>query len=188
MTCGYFITLPCDVWVHNDNKGNVKLQWAWQKLEMASVQRMDQYTGYPIEFGYMKTAFKWINHWITKTPKGWSCLFIHPMHHDDLPFKILAGLVDTDKYPIPVHFPFLLKEGFSGIIKKGTPIVQVIPFKRETFTSKISYDRDSKFKNIWKKVSLEFFDRYMNNFWTKKTYEEGKISKCPFGFLHKKDK
>ena len=48
-------------------------------------------------------------------------------------------MVDTDKYPIPVHFPFLLKKNFEGLIKQGTPIIQVIPFKRESWKSSYSF-------------------------------------------------
>ena len=185
MKSGYHIYLPCDVWVHNNN-GNIKLQWSWKGMEFATVQRKDQYQTYPIPEGYSDFVFKWLNHWIVRTPRNWSCLFTHPMHTDELPFRCLPAMVDTDKYPTPVHFPFLLKKDFEGLIRQGTPIIQVIPFKREKFISEYSYDKDFKLAKIWKRVQTSFFDRYSNNFHTKKDFSEGGESKCPFAFLHPK--
>jgi hypothetical protein len=184
MTSGYHILLPCDVWVYNEGQDKIKFQWAWEDLEIVSGTRKEQHTLYPTPDGFYFTSFKWINHWITKTPKGWSCLFTHPLHYDDLPFKCLTSMVDTDKYPSPVHFPFFLRKDFSGMIPKGTPIMQVIPFKREHFKSQFSYDR-GQFKRIWDKAHTEFFDRYLKNFRTPKNFEQGEIAKCPFAFMHR---
>jgi len=181
MGAGYNITLPCDLWVINEGERKIKFQWAWDKLSLISEQRADQYSTYPIPQGFYDVAFKFLNHWIVKTPKNYSCLFTHPLHYDDLPFRCLPAIVDTDKFPIPVHFPFFLRKDFSGLIPKGTPIIQIIPFKRQTFRSRYSWDK-GELLNIWKKAHNTFFDRYLKNFRTPKIYEEGetKKSKCPF--------
>ena len=44
---------------------------------------------------------------------------------------MLSGLVDTDSYRSPVNFPFVATAP-DGVytLKKGTPLVQVIPFRR----------------------------------------------------------
>lgn len=183
MTAGYQIVLPCDIWVYNEGENQIKFQWAWENLEFITGTRKEQYPYYPIPDGYYSQAFKWINFWTIKTPKKWSCIFTHPLHHDDLPFKCLSSIVDTDKYPSPVHFPFFLKKNFSGLIPKGTPLMQVIPFKREHFKSEFSYDKGC-LATIWKKAHTEFFDRYLKNFRSPKTYEQGEVtkSKCPFHF------
>jgi hypothetical protein len=45
--------------------------------------------------------------------------------------EILSGLVDTDSYRSPVNFPFVaIAPDGVYTIKKGTPLVQVIPFRR----------------------------------------------------------
>jgi hypothetical protein len=46
-------------------------------------------------------------------------------------FEIVSGIVDTDTYRSPIHFPFFAT-GPDGlhVIEKGSPIVQVIPFRR----------------------------------------------------------
>jgi hypothetical protein len=88
---------------------------------------------------FIKYAFKWKNSYLIKTPPGYSCIFTQPMNHFDLPFHTMSGVVDTDTYIMPVLFPFLMKKDFEGVIPKGTPIVQVIPFKRDDWESSI-YD------------------------------------------------
>ena len=41
----------------------------------------------------------------------------------------------TDKEVLNFHLPMWLKKDFIGIIKKGTPIAQIIPFKRDNWTA-----------------------------------------------------
>jgi hypothetical protein len=188
---GYYIPLPCDVWIEY-REGGCDIRWSAPELEIANTHYFEQIGNYPIPSGYSnQVAFKWENPWIIKTPRGWSCLFLQPQHTDEVPFLCFSGLVDTDKFPMPVNFPFLIKEGFEGLIPKGTPIIQVIPFKRQKFVSFYSYDKGSKFKKQWDKACTVFFHRYKKFFRTPKEFiTESQIppqkSKCPFAFLHKK--
>lgn len=50
-------------------------------------------------------------------------------------FGVLAGIVDTDTCRAPVHFPFFAT-GPDGlhVVEKGSPLVQVIPFRRDSTT------------------------------------------------------
>ena len=43
----------------------------------------------------------------------------------------MAGIVDTDSYSAHIHFPFFATapDGLH-VVEKGTPLVQVIPFRR----------------------------------------------------------
>ena len=61
-----------------------------------------QEKNYNVNFG------KFLNPWIIKTPLGYSCLFVHPLNNHSLPFEIIAGIVDTDTFGLPVNFPFNL--------------------------------------------------------------------------------
>jgi len=115
---------------------------------------------------------KWMNPWAIKTEKGYSCLFIPPVHGGNKYFSILEGVVDTDNYFSPVNFPFALNDtNFEGIIPAGTPMVQVIPFKRESWVMNFGNENN---KEEIKKNSLflnsQFFNRYKTMFWSKKTY------------------
>lgn len=184
MGSGYHIPLYSDVWVENAGELNLSFRWSIDSMEVVTSQKAEQHKNYPVPLGYYEPVFKWVNPWIVKTPPGWSTLFLHPQHHEDLPFHSFSALVDTDKHPIPVNFPFFLRKGFDGLIPKGTPLIQVIPFKREKFKAVYKSDEDNFFKRAWDKAHSVFFERYQKHFWSQKTYtiSEQKKSKCPFGF------
>jgi hypothetical protein len=186
ISCGFHIPLPCDVWVDRtfDNEGNqhTNFRWALPNLPLIEPHMEIQSKGYPIHKEFEKMPFKFNNFWIIETPPNWSCLFTHPSYYEDLPFRTLGGLVDTDNFPLSVNFPFFLKKDFVGLIPKGTPIAQVIPFKRENFKLRFKkYDNSLLYR--WYKASSSFFNIYKNNFRAKKSYS---IEKCPFHSLIKK--
>ena len=118
-------------------------------------------------------AGKFHNRWIIKTPPGYSCLFIHPMNHPTNEFEIISGIVDTDTYVNEINFPFHWKIwNKQTILKAGTPMAQVIPFKREMWKS------TTKFQNISKEVTkvnvalkTTWVDRYKRFFWQKKSWK-----------------
>ena len=185
MTAGYYIPLYTDVWVENQGIDKINIKWAWNTIEVVAAHDPRQFEKYPLPAGFLPMGFKWINPWIVKTPPGWSTLFIQPTHYDELPFHCLTGIVDTDKHPTPVNFIFVLKSSFSGLIQKGTPLIQAIPFKRQDFISEFSYDRGGKLATVWKKAKTVYFDRYKKYFRSPKKYEQGQIKKCPFNFSSK---
>jgi len=51
-------------------------------------------------------------------------------------FEVTSGIVDTDTYRSPVHFPFFAT-GLDGLhsIAKGSPLLRVIPFRRDATES-----------------------------------------------------
>lgn len=75
---------------------------------------------------------KFHNYWTIVTPPGWSCLFVPLLNRPNGIFEVVAGVVDTDTYQSEIHFPFFAT-GADGlhVLERGTPIVQVIPFRRE---------------------------------------------------------
>ena len=117
-----------------------------------------------------KNLFKLNSPWSIKTEKGWSCYFKKPPNNFGSDIEPLEGVVDTDTYDLPVNFPSVWtgdKEG-DFLIKKGTPLVQVIPFKRQKTTYAIG-EADNELLSI-KNTLLEtaWFDRYKKFFWHKR--------------------
>jgi hypothetical protein len=57
---------------------------------------------------------------------------VPPLNRHGGPIEPLAGVVDTDTYASEIHFPFLATAG-DGLytVERGTPLVQVIPFRRD---------------------------------------------------------
>jgi|TARA_R100000008_G_C3536519_1_gene142337 hypothetical protein len=120
-----------------------------------------------------ENAGKFENKWLIKTPPGYSCLFVHPMNRNFNPdWTIISGVVDTDSYIIPINFPFILrKRDKQFLIKKGDPMVQVIPFKRETWKMWKGFYFEKEHGRGFKHLTSLMFDRYKRIFWKKKSFK-----------------
>ena len=170
LTAGYIITTYCDLWVKKGLNNEIEytlsdpsLQIQFHPIEQAAYHPYMNQQAYP----------KWLNPWSITTPKGYSCLFLSPVHGGNEYFQIVEGFVDTDKYNAPINFPFVLKDvEFEGLIPAGTPMVQVIPIKRESWKIKEGKkkDLDRSYSHI-KFLSSVFFDRYKGIFWQRKEYK-----------------
>ena len=119
--------------------------------------------------------FKFLNPWTIKTPPGYSCYFMSPSNHV-LPFDLISGIVDTDNFTLPIHFPFYWTaphdKGF--ILKGGSPMVTVIPFKRERWKMETGYIDTGKLsfkKTYFLTLGTKIFDNYKSKFWRKKSYK-----------------
>jgi hypothetical protein len=167
ITAGYIIKLPADVYVSITDEGQY---FEWAAPSQVAFHPITQAPKHPSHNGFAYP--KWINPWAIRTPKGYSCLFVQPFHRESV-FSILPGIVDTDKYYAPVNFPFVVNDPkFEGLIPKGTPIAQVIPFKRDSWTKTIGTKRDMhKIALLLQTFNTKFFDKYKTMFWEKKQYK-----------------
>jgi hypothetical protein len=115
------------------------------------------------------------NPWTIKTPKGYSCLFVPPLNNTDDRFSIIPGIVDTDNFPIEINFPIVINGDkypvLETIIKRGTPYVQIIPFKRDSWKMKVSPLEEEKLKKNKIYYFRDIFNAYKNIFWNKKSWK-----------------
>lgn len=170
ITAGYVITSFSDVYISLDKDENGKQyqKYSWPTTNQIDFHPIEQAELHPAQNGLMFP--KWINPWGIKTPKGYS-IFIKNLPHRESIFTILEGVVDTDEYNVPVNFPFVINDvNFEGLIPAGTPIAQILPFKRENW--KMSSGLKENFKNI-KTVPYRtsFSNMYRNKFRKEKKYE-----------------
>jgi hypothetical protein len=167
ITVGYIITLPADVYV-SLKEGVQHFEWA--NFGLISFHPIGQAPEHPSRKLYQYP--KWMNPWAIKTPKGYSTMFVQPMHRESV-FTILPGIVDTDTYTAPVNFPFVINDpNFEGLIPKGTPIAQVIPIKRDAWKMEFGGQEELiEQNNITIKLQTKFFDRYKTMFWSRKEYK-----------------
>lgn len=129
MTTGWIIPLAATVRLEvRDDGATVDAGWEIDRV-MVSNHGMHQVAGNPHG---KRPPCKFHNYWTIKTPPGWSCLFVPPLNRPQATFEILSGIVDTDSYQSLIHFPFIATAA-DGLhtIEKGTPLVQVIPFRRD---------------------------------------------------------
>jgi len=123
--------------------------------------------------GYNSQVFKYLNCWIPQTPKGYSCLITSPFGHNDLVFRAIPAIVDTDSSTLELVFPVWVKDNFDGIVEKGTPVVQIIPFKRDDWDSTFDYFENDVYKKIIeeKHFNSTMVGHYLKNHWSKKKFK-----------------
>lgn len=170
ITSGYIIEFPCDIHFvkKESNFKNFSVLWdvSW---EVISSHNEKQVGNMGIPDGFDRNAWKLIGNWRVKTPKGYSILYTHPFYRHDLPFFSSTGIVDSDVYDTEINIPFFLKNNFYGTIKKGTPVAQIIPIKRDSWKSEVApYEINHRFIND--KMRLISKGAYKKMFWQKKNY------------------
>ena len=171
ITAGYIFKCPVDIYFSINPDGSSNAQWSSNNLRAVESHPTTQYSEYSVPEGYHKVAWKFIQPWVIETPPGYSCLFIQPALRDDLPFQVVPAIVDTDKHPIKVNFPFFIKDGFEGLIKMGTPIMQIIPFKREDWSHEVLEDLSQVNNKKWLAAERKIGNRYKTFFRTIKRWE-----------------
>ena len=128
---GYMIYTHQDIVVSQDNKGNPVLSWPIGP-DPAVIRSV--YQNLPVPAGHSDSHFAWKITFGFELPKKYSILITHPLNRFDLPFTTVSGIVD-EGVPWGGTFTFWIKENFEGVIPKGTPIAQMIPFKGENWKS-----------------------------------------------------
>ena len=128
-------------------EGEVRQQWANEahKKHMQRWPPIEQHPGHQIPGSPMEgyTILKYMSPWIIETPPEYSVLFLPPINRLEIPIVPLVGLVDCDTYQNNVNIPFihtaLSPDEKTHVIPQGTPICQVIPFRREEWEVDYSY-------------------------------------------------
>jgi hypothetical protein len=167
LTSGYIVTLWADVLVNRD-RGYPQI--TWRVAEEVFSGHLGQEVEIPT--GYDNIQFKYLNPWIPKLPKGYSALIIPCPGYPNSPFRPISGIIDYDKTTHPLHCPVYIKNDFEGIVEKGTPMFQIIPFKRTNWKSSFSYLTAEEYKiNMDRDVKSTIVNNYVKNFWTKKSYK-----------------
>ena len=92
-------------------------------------------------------AFKMKAPWNIITPPGYSCLYLDPFLFQNKYFATWQGMIDTDAFNVNMdnsQIIFYPKTNKNFTIKEGTPLVQIIPYRRENWkASYITYDTKS---------------------------------------------
>ena len=142
LSLGWILPLAATVRLEISNDGR-DVQAGWElDTEMVSSHNAFQAAGHPRE---PRPTFKFHNPWTIRTQRGWSCLFTPPLNRPSEVVEVFSGVVDTDRYPSAVNFPFV-PTGADGvhILPKGTPLVQVIPFARAAVEAEVRAETEAE--------------------------------------------
>lgn len=137
MSHGFMMPLPCDVRVEGDGQ----FAWEWPRPELTvpahpraplSFHVPEQIAGSPLADGG-RAALKFNSFWTIELEPGWSLMAVHPINRDDLPFRLITGLVDADRFnEVGINFPAIWAQpSFRGVLPRGTPIAQCFAVPRE---------------------------------------------------------
>ena len=139
MTHGFMIPLPCDVTVQ---QGQFSWDWPLPALTVPGHPRAplsfhvpEQIAGSPLARG-PQSAIKFNSFWTIELEAGWSLMVVHPVNRDDLPFRLVTGLVDADRFSdVGINFPAVwIDPDFHGTLPRGLPIAQCHPVPRDAST------------------------------------------------------
>jgi hypothetical protein len=169
---GYLLKTPCDLYFYkNKNIINVKTPKGYEDFCAPREPMPDFETPH----GYYDHHFHWYPQWSIELPEGYSALYLNPVNRYDLPFITVSGIIDNDKVTTSGLMPFFLKKDFEGIIKAGTPFVQIIPFKREDWSMELKMHSQEeiieRFINQGKTFRTPEGEVYKKKFWSKRKYQ-----------------
>jgi hypothetical protein len=101
MAHGFLIPLPCDVTVHDG-----RFSWVWDLPPLSieahprsplSFHVPAQVTGTPFHDAG-RVVIKFNSFWTIELDSGYSLFATHPVNRADLPFRLLTGVVDSDRF------------------------------------------------------------------------------------------
>jgi|TARA_R100001530_G_C4301395_1_gene150565 hypothetical protein len=159
-----------------DEEGRIEMEGTNLNCRHPEAHKVDQYPDPIIKKEQAnRPILKILNPWIIRTPPGYSCLFTSPLNNHHYPWQIISGIVDTDTFNKEVNFPFKVNvekienKDKTFIINKGTPYVQIIPFKRENWIMKIKAKIPGDRSNLF--YPLKLVHVYKSMFWNKKSWK-----------------
>jgi len=197
LTSGYLLKIPQDFYVRhnvdNENEKGEKFKDSFQTFGLhdqfqllnaklvnlnsgIDVHPPKQVEGSPfIKKNKNLTFYKISNPWKIKTPKGYSCLFVPPLNNSDDRFSIIPAIVDTDTFPNEINFPIIINGDkfpvLETTIKKGTPYVQIIPFKRDSWKMILKARKQKEIQNSRLFYGLKVLNIYKDKYWSKKSWK-----------------
>lgn len=190
LTEGYIVRTWLDVTIHTDLKhGNIKFDYTEDFRNVGRknvfsyfqtsppVSLMNQYTfGHnpPFNDGTFPQVLKWQLGWNARAPKGYDIWFAPLQYHFDPNLTATIGMLDT-RVTEQLNIQVMWHPTAETVhIPAGTPIVQLIPIKREEIDHEIIFDKTGrnalrlkeKFARYWLKDSdqLNFMnDKYFDD-------------------------
>ena len=174
LSCGYVATLPYDLVVKVKEDGSPYIVWNDELTNTPNTPGWRPKIAHEniVPKGYYPTEYTWNSCVSFEVPSGYNMLITHPLNRHDLPFLTLTGIIEGN-FTVQPHgsLPFYIREGFEGLIRQGTPIFQIIPFRVESWHSKKESGLAEQGLINQKASALVFNGWYKNKFWTRKEYK-----------------
>lgn len=144
ITEGFIIPMWSDFLIQRDME---TFEWDNKNFQYGiEFHSKEQIKGWNLKKTDFPEGIKFTNPWRIYTPKGYSVIFMTPTYQFEKRFTVLPGIVETDSYH-HINFPSIWHTTKDAVIERGTPFIQVIPFKRDEWNLNISQMNDLDYKN-----------------------------------------
>lgn len=179
MTFGYTLFLPADIWfdaTKNEVAFDIGSFGQGSRINDADFPYVIGHDrrstkDYISIYDFHEESMKWHPYWGIRTDEGFSTMFTHPIHRNDLPFQTVTAIVDTDQFAARSPFSFFIKKGFKGLVPRGTPMMQVIPFRREDDWQMKIVEPDAHDYHMKQQMLQSVFTQpYKKLFWKRKKF------------------
>jgi hypothetical protein len=170
LTSGYIQETWTDIFIEKDVDNHVIYNQS--SITAPTIMSSRDRTELPVSQYHYNFEFIWHQTWIPKVENGYSCLILSPINRTELPFYTASAIVDSDKmnYSHGGNLPFYIKKGFTGLIPAGTPMYQIIPFKRESWKMNVEKFDSEKALVGANNLRKNFIGSYKKRLWSKKEF------------------
>jgi hypothetical protein len=182
LNAGYLIPLWADVWINDATEGPYEKEILWKTSRDVIGEvppNMGVFQGHgpssdevekPEDMA--KGVYKYSSLLYIETPPGYSVLITQPFGYRNLPFQAIPAIVDADVKGIEVALPMWVRKDFTGVVERGTPVAQVIPFKRDDWNMDFSYLKDGEAQAQDELAfSLNIVNNYVKRQWSQKKFK-----------------
>tara|TARA_Y100001937_G_scaffold5700_1_gene7584 strand:+ start:19821 stop:20585 length:765 start_codon:yes stop_codon:yes gene_type:complete len=144
ITEGFIIPMWSDFLIQRDME---TFEWDNKNFQYGiEFHSKEQIKGWNLKKTDFPEGIKFVNPWRIYTPKGYSVMFMTPTYQFEKRFTVLPGIVETDSYH-HINFPSIWHTTKDAVIERGTPFIQVIPFKRDKWNLDVSQMNTEDLKN-----------------------------------------
>lgn len=174
---GYILPLWTDISIQYDSSlGFLACEPSapWAKIYIHTNDQFKETPVNQITYPYFK-VIKLESPWRIKLNKGHSSLFLHPFFSDcSDAFSVIPGIVDHDEFHVAnIFVKFELFGRGKVVLKKGTPLCQIFPYKRTKYNASIRFQTQQDIDEENKEQDLldAFSGKYKTAFWSRKEYK-----------------
>lgn len=160
LTTGFIITAWCDIEVDQTGPYGPEVS-LFNKHESASAHPPYQCLDLLTEKSHHHGTVKLPGTWMIKTSPGWSIMTVPLWYWKNQPWEALPGIVHSDNHHGELNVNFTLKSQEPKFtIAAGTPLVHIIPFKRDPVHGISRAATQEDFKRH--RVLLKMYEWYKN--------------------------
>jgi len=169
---GYIIPAWCDITMWWDDKNQLQIETGWADKSAIQGVSENQFKNFQLPKNHKRVMIKMTIPWKVETDPGTSILVAHPKWRSDN-FTLYEGMVDSDSYVNNIHAIISFDPREQVNIKRGQPLVQIIPLIREDWKREIKLWGDKENRKFNKQQNALFsygVCGYLKHFWKSKNF------------------